>query len=201
MYAVFPRLRLRVNLFALPAFALLFLLEGVLPASLLLLASLLHECGHLAALRVFRVPLRRVDVEPLGANLVYDDALCPLRASAWIAFSGAFANLLTVLFCLPFLWFVPQNLPLAFFALANAFLAFLNLLPWSCLDGGRLLLDLLLLRAPPDRAPEVDRACRVVSRVSAFLLFAVLLYLSVLSAFPLWALLLSALLLAQVGRG
>ncbi len=201
MYAVFPRLRLRVNLFALPAIVLLFLLEGPLPASLLLLAALLHECGHLVALRIFHVPLRRVDIEPLGANLVYDDALCPLRASAWIAFSGALANLLAVLCCLPFLYFFPQNLPLAFFALANAFLAFLNLLPWSCLDGGRLLLDLLLLCTPPDRASDVDRFCRIVSCVSAVLLFTVLLFLAVCSAFPLWALLLFALLLAQVEHG
>lgn len=200
MYAVFPRLRLRVNLLALPAFALMLWLEGGLPAALLLSAALLHELGHFAALRLYGIPVRRVDLEPMGARIVYDDALCPLRASAWIAVSGALVNLsacTAVSLFLVFGFFGAYQLPLLFFALANGFLALLNLLPWETLDGGRLLLTLLLLRLPPERSGDAERICHTVSRVAAFLLFALLLALSAAASFPLWTLLLSAVLLAQ----
>ena len=200
MYAVFPRLRLRVNLFALPAFALMLWLEGGLPAALLLLAALLHELGHFAALRVYDIPVRRVDLEPMGARILYDDALCPLRASAWIAVAGALVNLAVCLCLSLFLvlgLFGAFQLPLLFFALANGFLALLNLLPWETLDGGKLLLALLLLRLPPERSCDAERICRTVSRLAAFLLLALLLALSAAASFPLWTLLLSAVLLAQ----
>lgn len=200
MYAVFPRLRLRVNLFALPAFALMFWLEGVLPAALLLFAALLHELGHFAALRIYGIPVRRVDLEPMGARIVYDDALCPLRASAWIAAGGALINLFVcaaVSLVLVFGFFAAYRLPLLFFALANGFLALLNLLPWETLDGGRLLLSLLLLRLPPERSGDAERICHTVSRVAAFLLFALLFALSAAASFPLWTLLLSAVLLVH----
>lgn len=203
MYAVFPRLRLRVNLFALPALALLLWLEGTLPAALLLFAALLHELGHVAALCMYHVPVRRVDLEPMGARIIYDDALCPLPASAWIAFAGAGVNLLacaTLSMLLAVGLFAAHRLPLLFFALANGFLALLNLLPWESLDGGRLLLSLLLLRFPPERTADAERICRIVGRVAAFLLFVLLIALSAAAAFPLWSLLLSAVLLVQAIR-
>lgn len=200
MYVVFPRLHLRMNLLALPAFALMFWLEGGLPAALLLLAALFHEFGHFAALRVYGIPVRRVDLEPMGAQIVYDDALCPLRASAWIAVSGALVNLVvcaTVSLLLALGFFGTYRLPLLFFALANGFLALLNLLPWETLDGGKLLLSVLLLRLPPERSGDAERICQTVSRAAVFLLFALLLALSAAASFPLWTLLLSAVLLAQ----
>ena len=203
MYAVFPRLHLRVNLFALPAFALMLWLEGGLPAALLLFAALLHELGHFAALRLYGIPVRRVDLEPMGARIVYDDALCPLRATAWIAVSGALVNLLVCIAVSLFLAFGfsgASQIPRLFFALANGFLALLNLLPWETLDGGRLLLSLLLLRLPPERSGDAERICHTVSRLAALLLFALLLALSAAASFPLWTLLLSAVLLAQAVR-
>lgn len=191
MYAVFPNQRLRINLFSIPAFALLFWLEGMLPAALLILAALLHESGHFIALRYWRVPIRRLDLEPMGALIVYDDSLCPLHVSVWISFAGAAMNLLVMAVTVSFACKNPYFL---FFALANGFLAVLNLLPWEKLDGGKLLLSLLLLRYSPDVS---ERVCRVASCIS--LLFVILLLLAIGSAssFPLWSILLSAMLLAQ----
>ncbi|MBR5264652.1 MAG: hypothetical protein IKV50_08170, partial [Clostridia bacterium] len=88
MYAVFPRIKLRVNLFALPALLMTLYLEGLLAGGLLLLAALLHEGGHLLAIRKMRLPIRRVDMMPMGALILYDDSLCSLGGSAWIAFAG-----------------------------------------------------------------------------------------------------------------
>lgn len=193
MYAVFPGRKLRVNLLSLPALLLTVRLEGLLPAVLLFTAALLHEAGHFAAMRAFGVPVMRMDIEPMGALIAYDDSFCPLSASAWIAFSGAGANLLTMLLCLPF----ASSVYVLFFALANGFLALLNLLPWEKLDGGKLLLCILLSRFSPDRS---ERICRVCSRVSLFGMALFLLAVGLHSSFPLWHLLLSAVLLAQTFR-
>lgn len=190
MYAVFPRIKLRVNLFALPAFLLTLYLEGLLPTLLLLSAALLHEGGHLLAMKAFSVPVRRVDLNPMGAVILYDDSLCSLAASGWIAFSGAGANLTALLICLPWALKSPYVL---FFTLANGFLAFLNLLPWSALDGGKLLYCLLASRMESE---PCQRACKAVSRLTALLLSTLLLALGMASRFPLWYLLLSAILLA-----
>ena len=190
MYAVFPRLKLRVNLFALPAFFLTLYLEGPLPTLLLLAAALLHEGGHFLALKASAVPVRRVDLNPMGAVILYDDSLCSLTASGWIAFAGAGANLTALLICLPWALKSPY---LLFFALANGFLAFLNLLPWQALDGGKLLFSILCRRLPTEMA---ETTCRIVSRVTAMLLAALLLAIGRAAEFPLWYLLLSAILLA-----
>jgi len=190
MYAVFPRLKLRVNLFALPAFFLTLYLEGPLPTLLLLAAALLHEGGHFLALKASAVPVRRVDLNPMGAVILYDDSLCSLTASGWIAFAGAGANLTALLICFPWALKSPY---LLFFALANGFLAFLNLLPWQALDGGKLLSCILCRRLPTEAA---ETTCRIVSRVTAMLLAALLLVIGTAAEFPLWYLLLSAILLA-----
>ena len=190
MYAVFPRLKLRVNLFALPAFLLTLYLEGTLPVLLLLSAALLHEGGHLLAMKALSVPVRRVDINPMGALILYDDSLCTRTASGWIAFAGAGANLTALLLCLPWALKSPY---LLFFTLANGFLAFLNLLPWSALDGGKLLSCILSRRLLPERAEQV---CKAVSRLAALFLAVLFTAVGMASAFPLWYLLLSAVLLA-----
>lgn len=199
LYAVFPRVHLRVSLLAIPAAALCIWLEGLLPAALLFAAALLHEGGHFVALLYWHVPIRRVDIRPMGALIVYDDSACSLPASAWIAFWGAGCNLLAFLLTFPLaVWLGSERcLPLLFFSLANAFLAFLNLLPWRQLDGGRLLLALLLQRLPTDRSEAI---CRDASVLAYALLCALLLWLGIRSSFPLWSMLLAALLLAQTAR-
>ena len=193
MYLVFVRLRVRVHLLAVPALCMICLLEGFVPASLLLSAALIHECGHFAALRMLGIPVRRIDVLPMGAVIAYDDSLCPHIQTAWVAFAGAGANLLAVCLCLPF----AQNLYLLFFTLANAALAVMNLLPIELLDGGAVLRSVLLSRCALETA---ERICTAVSRVSLALLAALLLTLGMYASFPLWYLLLSFVMLAQIFR-
>lgn len=190
MYAVFPCLKLRVNLFALPAAFLTLYLEGVLPTLLLLASALLHEGGHLLAMKAFAVPVRRVDLNPMGAVILYDDSLCSLAASGWIAFAGAGANLTALLICLPRALKSPY---LLFFAMSNGFLAFLNLLPWKALDGGKLLFCIAARHLSAERA---EKLCGAISRLTALLLAALLFGVGRASEFPLWYLILSAALLA-----
>ncbi len=193
MYLVFPRVRLRLHLLAVPTIAMLFWLEGGAPAGLLLLAAVLHECGHLAALRAFGISVRRVDILPMGAVIAYDDSVCPHRQTAWIAFAGAGANLLAMCVCLPF----ANDLYVLFFVMANAALAVMNLLPIETLDGGTLLRSVLLSVYAVE---QTERVCRIASRASLLTLAAFFFAIGMRSSFPLWHLLLSAVMLAQIFR-
>lgn len=194
MYAVFPRHSLRVNLLSLPAFLMMLYLEGLLPTLLLLAAALLHEGGHLWAIRRAGAPIRRVDLLPMGGIIVYDETCCSPAESALIAASGAGANLIAMACTLPWVSLSPY---LLFFALANGFLAFLNLLPWEALDGGKLLFCLLLSRTDPVRA---EALCKWMSRGTGVFLALFFALLGVASAFPLWHLLLSVMLLITAFR-
>lgn len=194
MYVVFPRYRLRVSLFSLPAFFMMLYLEGLLPTALLLLSALLHEAGHLLAIRRMGAPIRRVDLLPMGGLIVYDQTTVSPKGCAIISAAGPVANLLAMLCCLPL---VPLSPYLLFFVIANAFLAFLNLLPWEALDGGSLLFHLLLAKTDPLHAEVV---CKWVSRLTTVFLALFLSLLGLYSQFPLWHLLLSAMLLIAAFR-
>lgn len=197
MYLLFPSLRLRVHLFAFPALLLLLWIEGTAAACILLSAALLHEAGHFLALARLGVPVRRVDLEPMGATIAYDEGRCGLRESVLISLAGAGANLLFALLSLPFVFFLSAEkavYPL-FFCLCNVFLAILNLLPLESLDGGSFLRSCLLYRLSPQKTETV---CRTVSFVFTLLLTLALLLIGLKSAFPLWTLLLSAVFLSRL---
>ena len=197
MYLRFPAFRLRLHLLALPTFFLLLWVEGLFPALILILTALLHEAGHLLAIKLTRVPLTGIDLEPMGITLHYNETACPFRTSALITFAGPAANLLCGLLSLFFLTLF--RLPFAdvpgFFCFCNLFLAFLNLLPLTRLDGGALLHTLLLTRFPPETC---DRVSAAVSAIFTLLLTASILYFGIRYHFPPWMLLLSAVFLTRM---
>ena len=197
MYLSFPNCRLRLHLLALPTLLLLFWVEGLLPAMLLLSSALLHECGHFLALRLTGVPVECVDIEPMGVSIRYRDVGCGWKRASLISFAGAGMNLLCASVGTLCMAFLPGKapLPLAFFCFCSLFLALLNLLPLEKLDGGILLRTVLSARCMPDHA---DRICGIVSAVFTVLLSALLLLAGLRSSFPLWTILLSAVFLSRL---
>ncbi|MBQ3003190.1 MAG: site-2 protease family protein [Clostridia bacterium] len=193
MFLVFPRMHLRVHLLFLPTVCMMLWLEGAASACLLLLAALLHECGHLTALHALHIPVKRIDVLPMGAVIAYDDSVCPHRHTAWAAFAGAGANLTAMLVCLPF----AGNLYVLLFVIANAALACMNLLPIETLDGGTVLRSVL---AQTRFDSHAERICRIASRLSLLFLAVFFCAVGLYSAFALWYLLLSAVMLVQIFR-
>ena len=120
------------------SFFLLVLLAAVIsPVEIVvsvLLAAVLHECGHLLALRAFHVPIEGLRLSALGAVLYARGAWRELI----VTFAGCGMNLVcgfvTAAFALRISWvegFV--------FAGAHILLAVFNLLPIPPLDGSRAL--------------------------------------------------------------
>lgn len=167
MYILFPRLRLRISAFALPGALLLIYCEGLLPFCILFLSCLLHEFGHLAALCICKCRYRRMDILPMGALIVCPEGM-PYKKELAVALAGPAASALGCAAALAF--FAAFGSVSALYAFAvGAVLCLFNLMPAKRLDGGKALLNYLLMHKEKDTA---ERICSAVSSVVFVLLFA-----------------------------
>lgn len=167
MYILFPRLRLRVSAFALPGALLLIYCEGLLPFCILFLSCLLHEFGHLAALCICKCRYRRMDILPMGALIVCPEGM-PYKKELAVALAGPAASALGCAAALAFFAAFGSVSVLYAFAV-GAVLCLFNLMPAKRLDGGKALLNYLLMHKEKDTA---ERICSAVSSVVFVLLFA-----------------------------
>lgn len=109
---------------------------------LCLIASFMHEAGHILAmllkgakLKSVRINLGDVAIDTESTTLSYDDEI-------FISVSGVFINLILSLFSLLLFLFIKLSFCYNFF-IVNLLIALFNLLPIRFLDGGQLLLFLL----------------------------------------------------------
>ena len=119
-----------------------------------LLASLIHEGGHLLAMLVLGVPPRVCTLGAFGMRMNIDDQLINYKKNLLISLAGPLTNGMAavILFCLH-----------AYdAAMVHIVLAALNLLPAAALDGGEILRCGLCLLG-------LDRCARWVLRLSSAL--------------------------------
>lgn len=121
-------------------------------AAACLLASLIHEGGHLLAMLWWRVPPRECVLGLFGLRIRLGPHLAAYGRNIAVALAGPAANGAAA----AVLWYagVPQT------AAVHLALAGLNLLPVSVLDGGEILRCVLCLRG---RERASDRVVRAVS--------------------------------------
>ena len=139
--------------------ALIALLEGGEVFLLMLSAALVHELGHYFFIKLCGARITRVDIEVLGALIVYADGHTALNEDIAISFGGIIFNIAAAVIgigCFTFIY----ELHLLIFIAANLALALVNLLPASSLDGGKALSAILLKKY------EIDKAERIGKRVS-----------------------------------
>ena len=134
---------------------------------LLLLAVLLHECGHILLLILTGGKLKGVSFSLCGITM---KAEYPPSYSAKIMISlgGPLVGILAFLLCRN------AGKTLALFSDINLWLSLFNLLPISFLDGGSAMESCLLLFLPYEYATALSRA---VSLVTATLLWSISVYL------------------------
>lgn len=140
--------------------AAVFLWKGVDPVlRSCLQAATLHELGHLGVCCLLMVPVTRLRLSLLGAELDTGGRCCSGGEEAMVAFGGPAVNLVSV----------PLSLEVGEELLAGAslLLGLFNLLPMAPLDGSRLLHGLLSWRGSLETA---DRVTLAVSRWGHWLL-------------------------------
>ena len=105
-----------------------------------LTAAAIHECGHLAAAKLFSIDLTHIRLDVLGARLTTTGKLYAYPALACLCLGGPLVNLLCFFIALPF---TQHSVWISEFCLASIALCVLNLIPIQGFDGGRVVQGLL----------------------------------------------------------
>lgn len=130
------------------AFLLIMDRTGLMSASLF--AAVLHELGHIAAMKITNCAPKAVKCCPAGV-LIVGDTYKTAIGSAFIAISGPLANFAaTVLLLLA--GHITKSQSAYIFAAVQFITGAVNMLPVKGLDGGTLML--ILLRSLKLRSPE-----------------------------------------------
>ena len=137
---------------------------------LTLLAALLHECGHLLAAKLMRIPMRGVRFDLLGVRLEIGGRMLSYGEEWLLAAAGPLTSLLCAAVA-ALAWRV--SLLFQIFSCASVVLGALNLLPIRTFDGGRMLECMLSHFAGARTVRCVMRLC---SFLFLFLLWAAAVY-------------------------
>lgn len=127
----------RVHAFAIISLAALLFAESSVYCLPVLLGALVHEAGHILAIRCCGGQIDELRILPFGAEIrMY--GVSGYVSEIKIAAAGPAANLLLGGILLLLFWAVPEQLIL-FSAFSSFFLAAVNLFPARGFDGGRIL--------------------------------------------------------------
>ena len=138
--------RLSVSFYFAAVLALMLSLRAPGEVLLALFSSVLHECGHLAAMIACKNEIKAVRLEITGMNIIRNESdFLSFRQEIFIALSGPLTNAGIFLLCGVLYWIFQKNIFLTA-ACINLLLAVFNLLPVKRLDGGMALYFLLSLR-------------------------------------------------------
>lgn len=133
-------------------------------------AAILHECGHLAAMRLFGVVPKQIELTFFGMEIRTDLSVLGSFRRGTVFFAGAAVNLISC----AFVYFSgTRNFELCFFGVCSLSLAVLNLLPISTLDGGCILKEIAVSLAPV----HAHTIIKAVSAVTLFILWLCSVYL------------------------
>mmetsp|Transcript_2481 Transcript_2481/g.8457 ORF Transcript_2481/g.8457 Transcript_2481/m.8457 type:complete len:299 (-) Transcript_2481:57-953(-) len=154
-------------------------LAGLLAAISLYVFVLLHEFGHVEAHRCVGSGVSSVTLMMLGGATVPKDGAAVLElygrrrgTKAWVHFAGPLVNIVLFLVFLG-LYRAADGWAFVYMAALNAVLAVYNLLPVSPLDGGEILLDLLLCCLPLHVAAYATYSIAVVGAFALIIFFVV----------------------------
>ncbi len=195
MFIVFPRLRMRISLFAVPAAIIMLWLEGRAAFFVLMTSALMHEIGHLVALRLCGCRARRIDILPMGAVIVCPEGI-PDKKEAVIAISGPAVSLLCA-FVSAVLYLSEPGVILLYAVIINLVLGLFNLMPIKKLDGGKALYCFLSEKTG-HKKETAERFCSAVSTVTKLLFASLSAVCIVLSGFNLGVTLLVIALAIQL---
>ena len=111
----------------------------------LLLAALIHECGHLLAAHVLHISIGSLHISILGARLELRDPLLSYQKEWALCAAGPIFSFLAAALAALLLDAYPHSEGLRLFAMTSYALGMINLLPIGWLDGGRMFRAMCLM--------------------------------------------------------
>ena len=130
--------KLRISFFTVVVTAAVLYSDFSVFTIVVLVCALIHEAGHLAAMKFFGVNIYSVTVLPYGAVIHSDASLLPYKKEAAIALAGILFNIVTGVLS-GAVWLFTRDIYTLFFAVCSFFLAFVNLVPVPTFDGARAI--------------------------------------------------------------
>lgn len=109
----------------------------------LIAAAVIHESGHLIAMKLFGTDIFSVCILPCGVVISSDCTRLSYKKEALTALSGIAANLVTGGAALA-VWFIFNDIYSLFFVFCSLFFVIINLIPVKTFDGARALKAILL---------------------------------------------------------
>lgn len=123
------------------------------------LFSSLHELGHLLAMKLSGCQIKQLSLEAMGIKIEKSSCDLSYKNEVIISLCGPLVNLVfIVLFIFLKKYFPVLSLPLNI----NLGLFFVNMLPCKALDGGRILMNILLSKFDTYKAEKIGVAVEVL---------------------------------------
>jgi len=166
---------LRISIFAPAAFWLMAASEGPAPFAVIASAAVLHELGHLCAIKLCGCRVTRVTVYPFG-GLIEHTAAPDTTSAFFVAAGGIAANSLCAVTGAAAFAFTNSAYALLF-TFASLFFAITNLIPLRTSDGGGMLYA-LAARKSEEHAEKLLSRAAAAGRIILALLAALILWLS-----------------------
>ena len=151
-------------------FAVLFVADFSVMSIMPFLAALLHEMGHVLAMKTCGIKISDIKIYPFGVDIKKQQSLTSYATDIFISIAGILTNIAAMIACN----FLPPSDNISFFVSSNVVLIIINVLPIRTLDGGMALEKLLLLKM---RYDIVDGVMNFLSLCSILLLGSVAIWL------------------------
>lgn len=143
--------KVKISIFAIISFAAVLYSDFSFFTAEIFIAAIIHELGHICAMKLFDVKIHSVSVLAFGAEISSDAALLPYHKEALTALSGIVFNGVSGVIALAVRIFT-NDIYTLFFAVCSLFLALINLVPVPGFDGARALQAILCARLGGERA-------------------------------------------------
>jgi len=138
--------KIRINLLTIPVFYSAYKFNFLELMVLSYMTAFIHECFHVVAMTLFKIPLKRIDIQPFGICAYLNNvSVFSSYKEALIALSGPLFNFSAAFILMAIKSYTSYDL-LDFAIHINLLMGAFNLIPSLPLDGGRTLRALLSMR-------------------------------------------------------
>ncbi len=132
-------------------FSALVLFNCNISALMPFICALLHESGHLLAMKISKIKIKEIKILPFGIDIKKAPSVSSYKTDILISSAGVLTNVLLIILGRT-LFKIPESNT---FILSNYLLVLINVLPIKSLDGGQMLELLLLLKLSPETAEKI----------------------------------------------